>query len=169
MTSEEWYHKQLQAHEKQLEATVKLEELQEEANEALQRLLSVARVAFKDDVNIQAQLHLKGRRSEVFGIWVHETEHFYMNAMNTPAVLEGFAGFNVTLEDLQGGQDKLEAVKAANSEQERLKGEAQRATEKRDAALNVLRPWMSDFYRIARLAFADDPQQLEKFQIVVKS
>jgi hypothetical protein len=169
MTAEDWYHKQLQAYEKQLEATVKLEELKKEANDELQRLLSVARLTFKDDINIQAQLHLKGRRSEVFGVWVHETEHFFINCLNTPAVLEGFGRFNVTPEDLQGGRDMLEAVKAANSEQERLKGEAQRATDKRDAALDELRPWMYDFYRIARLAFADDRQQLEKFKIVARS
>jgi hypothetical protein len=168
MTAEEWYHKQLQAYEQQYEATVNLEALMKEANQELQRLLSVARVAFKDSVNIQTQLHLKGRRSEVFGVWVHETEHFFKNCLNTPVILEGFAKFNVAAEDFQRGQEKVEAVKVANSTQERLKGEAQRATEKRDAALNELRPWMNDFYRIARLAFADDRQQLEKFKIVAR-
>jgi hypothetical protein len=168
-TAEEWFHKQQQTYEKQYEATVNLEKLFDEANQELQRLLGVARVAFKGDVNIQAQLHLNGRRSEVFGIWVHETEHFFINSLNTPAILEGFVNFNVSAEDLQRGQEKVEAVKAANSHQEKMKGEAQRSTEMRDTALEELRAWMYDFFKIARIAFADDRQQLEKFKILARS
>ena len=59
----------------------------------------------------------------------------------------------------------MEAVESAEAGQEREKSEAQQATEHRDVAMDALDEWMSDFISIARVAFEDDPQQLEKLHV----
>ena len=53
--------------------------------------------------------------------------------------------------------------------QEKEKGEAQQATDDRDEAIDALDAYMSDFREIARVAFAGQPQQLEKFTITAPS
>jgi len=44
--------------------------------------------------------------------------------------------------------------------QEKEKGEAQDATEKRDARLDKMDRWMADFKQIAQIALEDNPQWL---------
>ena len=46
------------------------------------------------------------------------------------------------------------------------KGDVQTATQKRDAALDELQDWLSDFLGIARIALEDDPQLLRNSAIV---
>ena len=63
----------------------------------------------------------------------------------------------------------VQAVAEANAVQEKEKGEAQEATKLRDAALDDLDQWMSDFIAIARLALEERPQYLEKLGVVEPS
>jgi hypothetical protein len=46
---------------------------------------------------------------------------------------------------------------------------AQDATQARDAALDALDAWMSDFIAIARLALEERPQYMEKLGVVEPS
>ena len=55
----------------------------------------------------------------------------------------------------------VQAVVAANVVQEREKGEAQDATKARDAVLDELDEWMSDFKAVSQIALADMGQKLE--------
>ncbi|MEL6606343.1 MAG: hypothetical protein AAFP20_24355 [Cyanobacteria bacterium J06614_10] len=50
-----------------------------------------------------------------------------------------------------------------------LLSEAQAATQKRDAALDELQDWLSDFLAIAKIALEDDPQKLESLGVFVRS
>lgn len=62
----------------------------------------------------------------------------------------------------------MQAVAEANAVQEKEKGEAQEA-KLRDAALDALDQWMSDFIAIARLALEERPQYLKKLGVVEPS
>ncbi len=45
--------------------------------------------------------------------------------------------------------------------QEKEKSEAQKATKARDAALDALEEWYTEFRELAQIALEDDSQQLE--------
>ncbi len=82
-------------------------------------------------------------------------------------MLAELAVFGMDELTLQGGADAIDAVYAARNVREDEQGEAQTTTESRDAALAVMDAWMGAFTRVARVAFEDDPQQLERLGIQV--
>ncbi len=63
----------------------------------------------------------------------------------------------------------LEQWALEKAAQKRDKGTAQQATQARNVALRQLTRWHSDFVKIARVAFEDQPQRLEQLGIIVPS
>lgn len=153
----------------QYEATEALEDAFETANSTYIRHIKIARVALKEDRGAAEALKLSGRRKRTMSGWLGQARTFYDNALADDDILDALAEFNVTSEDLTQARAQVEAVAEANSTQEKEKGNAQDATEARDAAVEALDEWMSDFYAIARIALSDQPQQLEKLGLVVPS
>lgn len=153
----------------QYDATETLQEVHERANDTYMRFVKIARVALKNQPGATEALKLSGRRKRTLTGWLEQARTFYDNALGDDDVLEALGEYNVTSEDLQEGRAQVQAVAEANSVQEQEKGDAQDATEARDAAVDALDEWMSDFFSIARVALDDQPQQLEKLGIVVPS
>lgn len=153
----------------QYEATDALVDAHEAANETYLRHVKIARVALKDDRGAAEALKLRGRRKQTISGWLDQARTFYDNALADADVQSALAEFNVTSEDLTAAQSQVEAVADANSTQEQEKGDAQESTQVRDAAVDALDDWMSDFRAIARLALEDQPQQLEKLGMTVPS
>ena len=65
------------------------------------------------------------------------------------------ADLGYTAERLASERARLEALDAAQQAQQRAKGDAQQATEDRDAALAELHEWVAQYLKIARVALAD--------------
>ena len=62
----------------------------------------------------------------------------------------------------------MKAVEAANLVQEKEKGEAQAATQKRDLALEALMDWLSEYLAIAKVAL-EEPQLLEGLSVLQRA
>jgi hypothetical protein len=60
---------------------------------------------------------------------------------------------------------KIEALNAAHQAQRCAKGDAQQATQDRDAALACLGEWLAQYLKIARVALADRKSLLEKLGV----
>ena len=153
----------------QFDATDAMKAAYETANTTYMRHLKVARVALQNGRGAAQKLQLNGRRKSTLPDWVKQARSFYENALANGEVQAALGRFGITSEQLESGQAQIEAVAAANAVQEREKGEAQNATEKRDAAVDALDAWMSDFRTIARIALEDQPQQLEKLGVYAPS
>ncbi len=65
--------------------------------------------------------------------------------------------------------DQLGSTGEAHRIQGKERGDAQIATQARDAAMDALDQWVSDFIAIARLALEEEPQALEKMGVVEAS
>ncbi|MEL6899991.1 MAG: hypothetical protein AAFP07_03495 [Cyanobacteria bacterium J06606_4] len=139
------------------------------AKKSYMRLVKVARVALKKEGGAISQLALSGKRKESLSGWLSQANQFYQNALSSPAILKALKEFGITDKKLKAGLKEVEAVEAANLAQEKEKGEAQAATQKRDAALDAMQDWLSDYLAIAKVALEEEPQLLEGLGVLVRS
>jgi len=154
---------------RQYDATDAVRSAYEEANAVYMRHVKIARVALKNRRGAAAALQLLGDRKASIRGWLEQATTFYDNALANDDVQAALARFNITPEVLADAQADVQAVADANSAQEQEKGDAQDATQARDAAVDAFDDWMADFRVIARVALEERPQQLEKLSISMPS
>ncbi len=126
------------------------------------KMLAKARLVFEGDRDAYNKLDLAGTRKTRYADWLTQVKTFYSNALADDGICTELAGVGITREALQAGLEAVADVEKVNAIQEKEKGEAQRATEKRDQALDELNTFMSRFRALARIELADDPQLLEQ-------
>lgn len=160
------HQKQKMEYGEQFTATDAFNAALDNARASYMTFVKVARVAFKTDRGISGQLQLDGERKKSYAGLMSQMRQFYAAALANPAITTGLAGFGITKEKLIAGQALLAGVEASLSAQLKESGEAQEATEKRDAAMDALDDWMSDYIAIARIALEERPQLLEKLGII---
>lgn len=139
------------------------------AKKTYMRLVKVARVALKQDGGAIAQLGLAGKRKESLSGWLAQANQFYQNSLSNQSVLKALGEFGITDKKLKAGLNEIKAVEAANLVQEKEKGEAQAATQKRDQALDALMDWLSDYLAIAKVALEEDSQLLEGLGVLQRA
>jgi hypothetical protein len=164
--AQQLHQKQTVEYGEQFAATTALQSAWDRANAEYMRCVKVARVALKSDRGAHQKLDLDGKRKVSISGWIVQAKQFYTNALADAAVLAKLAEFGITQEKLQAGQQLVNTVETANAAQEKEKGEAQQATLERDAALESLDDWLSDFTAIARVALEEKPQLLETLGIL---
>ncbi len=153
----------------QISTTATLNEAWEIAKKTYIRFVKVARVVFKRNSGVSTQLDLGGSRKRTLSGWMVQSTQFYKNALASKAILKDLAEFGITEQKLKAGLKEVEAIEAANLAQEKEKGEAQAATQKRDAALDELQDWLSDYLAIAKIALEEEPQLLEGLGVLQRS
>ncbi|WP_068473123.1 hypothetical protein [Saccharicrinis aurantiacus] len=168
-TTEELNRLQIKEDGEQKEATSVLNQSIKKANTVYVPHLKIARIAFKNDTNLSTQLELRGERKQRQSAWLQQTKVFYNNLLGNPDALEKMAAYGQSNEKLEAGLQLVKAVDAQLAVRKKEMGEAQNATETRDAAADELQEWYSDYIEIARIALADQPQYLEMLGIISPS
>lgn len=153
----------------QLSASQTVKDAWDAAKKPYIRNLKIARIAFKSDSGIATKLALSGKRKQSLSGWLAQANQFYKIALEDKKVQTGLKEFGITPAKLQTGLKAVRALEAANLTQEKEKGEAQAATQTRDAAIDDLQDWLSDYRAIAKIVLEDDPQLLEALGVVVRS
>ena len=151
----------------QIEATKLLDDVWEAADSAFMKTLKVARVAFQGNVKAYRALMLVEKRKGSLSGWLEQAGNFYDNILGDADLIQAMGNFNYTREKLAAERDNIAIVREKNIKQNKETGEAQDATKKRDAKLDELAGWLSDLKAIARVAFEEEPQKLEKLGILV--
>ncbi|MGB5913954.1 MAG: hypothetical protein WBG63_03760 [Phormidesmis sp.] len=153
----------------QISTTATLNEAWEIAKKTYIRFVKVARVAFKRDSGVSTQLDLSGSRKRTLSGWMAQATQFHKNALANKEILKALAEFGITKQKLEAGLKEVDALESANLMQEKEKGEAQAATQTRDAALDELQDWLSDYLAIAKVALEEDPQLLEGLGVLQRA
>ena len=114
------------------------------------------------------QLALSAAYPGKFMVWIPTVRKFYTGLSENPELINKLSGYKITEEEISEGLELVNEVAVAYALYTDLKGESQMTTELKNASFKELNQWMRNFYAIARIAFRDQPQQLESFGIVVK-
>lgn len=148
----------------QQESTSRLTETEAAARDAYQALSKVARAVFIKDKAQLITLGLTGRQPKDLAGFLTAAYTLFDNAAN----LSVLADYGYGAARLQIERGRISALDQANQQQEAAKGAAQQATRERDAALQSLNDWVSQYRKIARVALREKKQLLEKIGIVVR-
>ena len=95
--------------------------------------------------------------------------HFYRELQANEALNVQLAGYSFTDDVLLARIEGANALSAAMKKQQVQVGEAQVITAQFREAMAELDGWMSQFIGVARQAFRDDPKQLKKLGIYVRT
>ena len=148
----------------QYSATAAVNEAMAKADRIYSDHRELAAMVFRDDAGKQAEIGLNQTKKRSFSGRLTQMERFYANLLAKPDMLKAMDRFRVTEEKLLEAQALVEQVKILGEIQQRETGEAQTATKERDAALDALDRWLSEFKTVAKIALADDAQMLEALQ-----
>jgi hypothetical protein len=153
----------------QYEATAVVNAAWETADLAYKKALKISRVVFKGNQKARNALGLSGSRKKTLSGWISQATNFYTNLLNTPDLIAAMTPYSYDQAKLEAEAALVQAVAAANAAQDRERGEAQEATQMRDAKMDELDQWTADYKAIAQVALSDSPQQLEQLGWVVPS
>ncbi|MGE5605242.1 MAG: hypothetical protein ACM3YE_06065 [Bacteroidota bacterium] len=153
----------------QIAATSELNDIWETADRQYMRTLKIARIAFQDHPKADKAVMLFGRRKESLSGWLEQAQSFYSNIQNDADLLNALSKYGYSPESLQQESELLNQIVIRNQQQKKEMGEAQAATQARDKKIDELAHWISDLRAVAKVALADDPQQLEKLGILART
>ncbi|MCP5047083.1 MAG: hypothetical protein GY940_07910 [bacterium] len=114
--------------------------------------LGIARIVFDKETGLLDQLEARGRRKNTESGRIKQTKVFYTNSLASEEILGRLKTMGITKKKLKDGLALVEKFEQAVTEKEACKGEARRATKKREQAFIELRKWMKKFKQIALIA-----------------
>ncbi|WP_218081581.1 hypothetical protein [Anthocerotibacter panamensis] len=157
--------RQQTAYADQLAITERLNQVWDAADDSYQRLVKIARVAFKNNAGLGQQLALDSPRQEDIALWLKQVQRFYATALQSPQVLQGLSIYSITPAKVQAAQGQLRAVEEMVSTLQTQKNRVREVNELRDRALKVLDDWIEDFTAIAEVALEGQPQLLNSLEL----
>lgn len=128
-----------------------------------------ARIVFRKDPVTLQNLDIHKPEPRVYVDWLQNMKKFYEVAVADASIQFALARLKVTVEGLTANQAKISELEAARVDYLQEEGESQQATKEKDAAIEALSDWMSDFKAVAKIALEDKPQLLESLGIFVRS
>ena len=152
----------------QLAATHAFQEAWHMAHNDYIRLIKLGRIILKNDYAAYVKLTLNQERKKSFSGWLTQARTFFNSLLADSGVLAQYNRYGTDQDAIQAAFALVQAAEQANTAKVKETGEAQQATQERDARLDVLDSKMSKFYSLARLACEDAPQLLEMLGITVK-
>jgi hypothetical protein len=138
----------------------------EKANAAYAKALKVARVAFGEDPKAIAALKLYGPRKQSLAGWLEQAGTFYANLASDSGLALRLARFGYDAAKLAAESARVEAVREKSQAKAQGTGTAQASTASRDKKLRELDVYVSELRTIARVAFYEEPQELEKLGVM---
>ncbi|SIS46574.1 hypothetical protein SAMN05421789_101361 [Kaistella chaponensis] len=164
---EQLSQQQIQEYGEQFAATDLFNEKKAAIDTTFARHRNLAKIAFKGDRQANTTLGIDAGRKQAFAAWFQLVSNFYAQILANPDFKTKAEGVNIKEADIAAMQTSLQEIVAVKNSQKKETGEAQKATDTRDAAIDVLYPKYTELIAFAKVLFPDD-QTLEKLGIVVK-
>lgn len=139
-----------------------------EIENTYRRHRNLMKIATEGDRQAHTTLGTDEKIKRAYPAWYQQVSNFYAQILANPAFKAKAATVNIDDAAIAAQQTALQEVSALKGSQTKELGEAQKATEARDAALDLLYPKYTRLISFAKMLFPDD-QTLEKLGVKVKS
>jgi hypothetical protein len=136
---------------------------------AYQNLAKTARAVFNRDPGALISLGLKGEMPGAQARLLTAANTLFNTSFYTSAMRATLAEHGHSDAKLSQERGKFAELQFATEVQGQCRAAYQQAKEAQRTALRALDEWMARFFKIARVAFAEDPQTLEQFGLVARS
>ncbi|TXF77661.1 hypothetical protein [Chryseobacterium sp.] len=128
---------------------------------------NLCKIAMKGNRQAYATLGIDKGRKRAFSAWYQQVSNFYAQLLANDDFKAKAAEVNINNADITAQQNALQEISTLKQSQKKELGEAQKATEIRDEALDLLYPKYSELTAYAKVLFPND-QTLEKLGIIVR-
>ena len=164
---EQLSQQQIREYGEQYAATDLFNKKREAIDATFVRHRNLAKIIFKGDRQANTTLGIDDGRKQAYAAWFQQVNNFYSQILANPDFKTKAATVNIDDAAIAAQQAALQEVSALKESQKKELGEAQRATDTRDAALDLLYPKYTQLVAFAKVLFPND-QTLEKLGIIVK-
>lgn len=147
-------------------ATQELKSARYELRQTYLRHAGMLRAYYRQNASELEQLGVNQSTPAALDPFLTRAQRFYASVQT---LMENAIGFPFMEEEVTRAQAMIRAISEARVRQFSKKGAAQRTTQLQNEALKDLRQWVRDFLTVAKIAFRDDPQQMEMLGIIVKA
>jgi len=141
------------------------QKLQRQVNKSYMKYLKIARIAFDQHTEARESLLLEGIRERIFEKWFHQVEVFCNNIISNSEYWPYLEQFGVRNKDIEALKEQLDSLRILADQTLKMTGQVKMITEKKRTQTIHVQNWVSDYIKIARIAFEDAPQNLEKLGI----
>ena len=161
---------QQQVKEKQDWETVNdhYQESKEKAISDFSDFYQISRIAFRGNIRLQNILP-PTQTGDSYTNWKKNTIALYTQLQADAEAIAQLTPFSYNTEKIQALLNELIGVDQLYNDREKEDGESQQATKDRDEKFYQLRNYCTDLTVVAKIAFKDRPQLLEKMGILVRS
>lgn len=160
----------LKEYGEQLGAKEISDETWEEAKATWQEHTDILKLAVRDDIDKQRKLFLIGQpASNKMSDWFEHMKAMYDRVLADDEVVAAAAAYGLTREILEAGRQTVVNAEDAKRIHSVEQGEAEEATERRNAAFMKLLKVVEDLETLCPYVLKDMPQRLEKLGIPVLS
>ena len=164
---EELSQKQKLEYGEQYAETDRFNQKKAEIDTLFTRHRNLAKIAFKGDRQANTTLGIDAGRKQAFAAWFQQVNNFYAQILANPEFKTKAETVNIKEADITAMQNSLQEISEVKNSQKKELGEAQKATDTRDAAVDLLYPKYTQLIAFARVLFQDS-QTLEKMGVTVK-
>lgn len=164
---EKFHQNQKKEYAEQYAETEKVDKKRKEINDLYLRHFAFCKILFKGDTLASSALEFSGDRKSAYASWFQQVSNFYAQLLGNSEFLAKVGTINIKQNDLEAQKNALKELSTLKENQKKEAGEAQKATEIRDEALDKLYPLYLELVAYAKILFQDD-QALETLGIVVK-
>ncbi len=128
-----------------------------------------AKFIFKEEPHILNRLSIKNKMPKSYTKWIKCVKMFYSEIVSEDIVAKSRYGLKFNAEELEASNNLILDIEQSRSEYISRRGESQNITKEKNKCLKKLNDWMSEFYKIARIALKDNIQLMEALGKKVKS
>ena len=144
--------------------------LQMKIHKVYMKYLTIARIAFADDVKARRALVLDGVRGRRYNMWVFQVGSFCSIMLeNDDDYLAVIRKYGISKNDIEQLKAQLAELNILSDRCLKSVGEVRKLTALRQQKVIEMQHYVSDFLKIARIALECTPQLLESLGVSVKS